>query len=64
MQPNPKFPADLVTFNKEIFNGKLHFLCSETNRWSSYGSPFGLTLAKLCQCHFKEQWMLDCPIKL
>ena len=28
MWPNPEFPADLVTFNEEIFNGKLHFLCS------------------------------------
>ena len=24
-----QFPADLVTFAEEIFNGKLHFLCSE-----------------------------------
>ena len=23
-----QFPADLVTFNEEILNGKLHFLCS------------------------------------
>ena len=28
MWPNPKFAADLVTFTEEIFNGKLHFLCS------------------------------------
>ena len=25
MWPNPQFPADLVTFTEEIFNGKLHF---------------------------------------
>ena len=25
MWPNPQFPADLVTFSEEIFNGKLHF---------------------------------------
>ena len=25
---NPQFPADLVTFTEEIFNGILHFLCS------------------------------------
>ena len=25
----PQFPADLVTFTEEIFNGKLNFLCSE-----------------------------------
>ena len=24
----PQFPADLVTFTEEIFNGKLHLLCS------------------------------------
>ena len=29
MWPNPQFPADLVTFNEEILNGKLHFLCNE-----------------------------------
>ena len=27
MWPNPRFPADLVTFTEEILNGKL-FLCS------------------------------------
>ena len=27
MWPNPKETADLVTFTKEILNGKLHFLC-------------------------------------
>ena len=26
MWPNPQFPANLVTFTEEIFNGKLHFL--------------------------------------
>ena len=29
MRPNAQFPADLVTFTKEICNGKLHFLCTE-----------------------------------
>ena len=24
MWPNPQFPVDLVTFTKEILNGKLH----------------------------------------
>ena len=28
MRPNPQFSADMVTFNEEIFNGKLHFSCS------------------------------------
>ena len=34
MWPNPQFPADLVTFSEEIFNGKLHFLCSASKSWS------------------------------
>ena len=29
MQPNPQETPDLVAFTKEIFNGKIHFLCSE-----------------------------------
>ena len=29
MWPNPQFPADLVTFTEETFNGKLHFLCND-----------------------------------
>ena len=28
MRQNPQETADLVTFAEEIFNGKLHFLCS------------------------------------
>ena len=28
MWPNPQFPADLVIITEEIFNEKLHFLCS------------------------------------
>ena len=31
MWPNPQFPADLVTFTKEILNGKLHFLSSKSD---------------------------------
>ena len=30
MWPNPQFSADLVTFTEEILNGKLHFLCSDS----------------------------------
>ena len=30
MLPNPQIPSDLVTFTKEILNGKLHFLSSVT----------------------------------
>ena len=28
-EPNPQFPADLVTLTEEILNVKLHFLCSD-----------------------------------
>ena len=28
MRPDPQFPADFITFNEEILNGKLHFLCN------------------------------------
>ena len=28
MWPNPQETVDLVTFTGEIFNGKLHYLCS------------------------------------
>ena len=28
MRLNAQFPADLVTFTEDIYNGKLHFLCS------------------------------------
>ena len=31
MWPNPQIPVALVTFTKETFNGKLHFLCSSNN---------------------------------
>ena len=31
MWPNPEDGADLVTFTEEILNGKLHFLCNESN---------------------------------
>ena len=27
-EAHTNFPADLVTFTEESFNGKLHFLCS------------------------------------
>ena len=32
MWPNTQETADLVTFTKEIFNGKLNFLCSVPSR--------------------------------
>ena len=29
MWPNLQFPADIVKFTEEIFNGKLHFLSND-----------------------------------
>ena len=40
MRPNPQFPADLVAFTEEIFNGKLHFLCSvKVKNWLIKKNP-------------------------
>ena len=36
MWPNPQETAGLLTFTKEIFNGKLQFLCSVKSGISSY----------------------------
>ena len=33
MWPSPQETVDLVTFTKKIFNGKLHFLCSENSSY-------------------------------
>ena len=46
MWPNPQFPAHLVTFTEEILNGKLHFLCSESNK------IFELTPSAPNPCHY------------
>ena len=32
---DPQFSADLVTFTREILNGKLHFLCSMSGKFVS-----------------------------
>ena len=36
MRPNPQETANLVEFTEEIFNGKLHFLCSEGQVYHFY----------------------------
>ena len=33
MWPNPQLSLDLVTFTEKILYGKLHFLCSDINKW-------------------------------
>ena len=30
MWPYPQFPEDLITFTEEILNGRLHFLCIDS----------------------------------
>ena len=50
MWPNPQETADLVTFTKEILNGKLYFLCSEkghTNECFLYSPQSYLYVIKL-----------------
>ena len=50
MWPNPQETADLATFAKEIFNGKLHFLRSECS---------SLTSGKIkCNNHYTQQLFL------
>ena len=41
MWPNPQFPAGLITFTKEILNGKLHFL------WSVYRKSYLIVCVSL-----------------
>ena len=36
MWPNLQETADLVTFTKDIFNGKLHFFVQWHYKWSSW----------------------------
>ena len=43
MWPNPLFP-DLVIFTEEIFNGKLHFLCSEEKRFQERRKRISVSL--------------------
>ena len=40
MLPNPQFPADVITFTEEIFNGKFHFLFSDVQeKWEEIIIP-------------------------
>ena len=48
MWPNQHFPADLVTFTAEIFNGKLHF-CRVHILWNIYDGVFDRVLKTLLQ---------------
>ena len=40
MWPNSQFPADLVTFTKEVLNGKLNFLLSVNYAFIKYKQKF------------------------
>ena len=46
MSPNPQFPAVLVTFTEEIYNGKFHFLCSVYGLTSFLWLFFSMDLAQ------------------
>ena len=50
--------ATLHSFFFFIFYGK----CYKQKDGVVMGSSLGLTLANVFLCHFKEQWMSDCPI--
>ena len=52
MWPNPQFPADLVTFTEEIFNGKLHFLCRVSCRPLAFNLIKERTLLRSCLSAF------------
>ena len=52
MWPNPRETADLVIFFEEIFNGKLHFLCSG---WNCV-CPGYATFYELKKCYIDEKW--------
>ena len=52
MGPNPQEIADLVTFTKEILNGKLHFLYSER-----YNSPNHFIIVQNCS------WIHVCTVE-
>ena len=52
MSPNPQFPADLVTFNEEIFNKKLHFLCSVSFKLARNWTYIYMTYDHFIKKHF------------
>ena len=77
MCPNLQFPADLVTFTKEILNEKLHFLCSENLRllgkalWDllvpfleSFCKEVDISYMQILQYYQKRRWVLDLGIRL
>ena len=55
MWPNPQFPADLITFTEEIFDGKLHFhaVCVKWRCWNNCGSNPVLKRSRL---EWQRKW--------
>ena len=49
-----EFPVDLVTFTEEIFNGKLHFLCSDA-------LIAGIVKFKITFIHFINPFLVKHP---
>ena len=57
MWANSQFPADLVTFTEEIFNGKLHFLCSASPYFVHYEvHNTRYYFRKIQKCYSVEKW--------
>ena len=63
MWPNPQFSVDLVTFTKNIFNGKHHFLCSNIvdteTRFDKYGvisGPYFPVLGLIYGVNISGRW--------
>ena len=49
MWPNQQFPAILLTYTEEIFNGKLHFLCSAAVHYIYFQSYYEMVPIDLSQ---------------
>ena len=58
MRPDPQETADLVTFTEEIFNGKLHFLCSVLGCRFSFKVYVKKVREKATKCFLKSAEIL------
>ena len=60
MRPNPQEAAGLLTFTKEILNGKLNFLCSNwiirNNDWLFIGVMILAHISTSLRNLFIKQW--------
>ena len=59
MWPNLQFPADLVTFTEEVFNGKVHFLYSDESLLSNRIDTIYKILPLFVFVLLKEMWGME-----